>query len=245
MGKRVDPMMKTLTLVFLGTLTLLCCTAAQASYVLEIDIDGLDDGVLTFSPNFSFGGDTTSASQSAPSPAVGMTGGDSIFGGNGTTLPDTYVYRYTPGTDGDNRALAGGTPLNNDGNVASGVAAGASGDYAIYATWPFTANVTGGPTRYELSDGMGPLFSVDLDQNNAGDPGAPPGAGGEWVYLGTATLDAAATYTLTQSVTVSNTFVSMRGAGILFDVVPEPASTVTLLGGLVCLSILRRQRCRR
>jgi hypothetical protein len=31
----------------------------KAAYLVEVDIDGLDDGVLVFSPDFSFGGDTT------------------------------------------------------------------------------------------------------------------------------------------------------------------------------------------
>lgn len=225
----------------LSTVLLVCLsiagltTTSSAAYILEIDTDGLDDGVLTFHPNFSFGGDTTTASQSAASPAVGMSGGDSIFGGDGTQLPDTYVYRYKPATDGDNRALAAGTPLNNDGNFASGTPAGGGGLYTIYATWPFTSNVSGGPTQYALSDGMNTVFSIQLDQNNAGDPLDPPGAGGEWIPLGTAVLDANKTYTLTQTATGGNTFVSMRSAGIMFEpghVVPEPSALCLVLLGL-------------
>ena len=103
----------------------LCLTAgllptANASFIIEIDTDGLDDGVLTYNTNFSFGGDTTTASQSAATSALGMTGGDSIFGGDGVNLPDTYVYTYDLDVDGDNLALTAGAALNGSGNTASG-----------------------------------------------------------------------------------------------------------------------------
>lgn len=212
---------------------------ADASYVLEIDIDGEDDGSLTFNPNFAFGGDTSTASQSVLSSAVGMTGGDSIFGGDGTNFPDTYLYTYTPGTDGSNRTFAAGTPLNDAGDESRGIEAGISGFYDVYATWPSTDNVSGGLTTFELSDGRSTLFSVEIDQNGDGD---------EWILLGNAFLDAETTYTLSQRAG-ANTFVSMRAAGVLFDVtaVPEPGSiaflsAITLAGGCV---LGRRRRPRR
>ena len=136
---------------------------AHAAVVIQVDIDGLDDGVLTYSPNFSFGGDTTSASQSAASTAVGLTGGDSIFGGNGVVSLDTYVYSYTPGTDGNNYTPAAGTALNNDGDVCTGVLAGGTAVYNVYATWPLSSNVSGGLTSYTLTDGASNLFSVSVD----------------------------------------------------------------------------------
>ena len=59
-------------------------STAQAGYIIEIDTDGADDGVLTYNADFSFGGDTTTASQSATATVFGATGGDSIFGGDGS-----------------------------------------------------------------------------------------------------------------------------------------------------------------
>lgn len=202
-------------------------TPAYGAYVLEVDTDGADDGVLTYHPNFSFGGDTTTASQSAPSAAVGLTGGDSIFGGDGVESPDTYLYTYTPGVDGDNFTFPAGTPLNDDGDLSTGLANGPSGQYAVYTTWPFTENVSGGLTTYSLTDGMNTLFTVDIDQNGLGD---------EWVFLGEATLDAATMYTLSQE-SASNTFVSMRSSGVLFERVPEP-STAVLAAVAACLVIV-------
>jgi hypothetical protein len=223
---------------------LVMATSAQAGYVLEIDTDGADDGVLTFHPSFGFGGDTTTAGQSALSTAVGMTGGDSIFGGNGSALPDAYVANYTPALDGDNNGTnpVAGQILNQLGATGSNLAAGGSGLYDVYTNWPHTNNVSGGLTTYTLTDGVGTLFSVQIDQNTAmpqrdvtGDGIPDPGAGGEWVYLGSAVLDAGTQYTLTQEAG-TNSFVSMRAAGYLFDAVPEPASLSLLgLGGLMML----------
>lgn len=204
---------------------------ARAGFVIEIDTDGLDDGNLVFNPKFSFGGDTTSASQSVTTPAFGLTGGDSIFGGNGVAEPDTYLYRYTPGTDGDNLAIPNGTDLGG-GNLSLGLTAGGAALYNVYATWPISSNVSGGPTNFSLSDGVNTLFTVSLDQN---------GTGGSWVYLGTAALDPAKTYTLAQTAS-QNTFVSMRASGALFDVagpIPEPAS-VGLLAAAGLIALRRR-----
>lgn len=212
--------------------------SVQAAYLLEIDTDGLDDGVLTYHPNFGFGGDTTIASQSSTSPAIGMTGGDSIFGGDATLGPDTYVATYTPAVDGDNIDLSG-QALNTEGDLGGALIAGGSGEYAIYTTWPVTSSVSGNPITYTLSGGGGVLFSVQIDQNTAQDDDGDLHAGGEWIYLGTATLDANTAYSLTQE-SSANTFVSMRAAGYLFDAVPEPA-TLSLLG-LGGLAMLGRKR---
>ena len=47
------------------------------------------DGPQSLHPNFSFGGDTTAASDSIASAAVGLVPHQSLFGGNGVNLPDT------------------------------------------------------------------------------------------------------------------------------------------------------------
>lgn len=218
---------------------ILAAATAQAAFMVEIDTDGLDDGTLTYNSNFDFGGDTTTASQSAAATTVGLTGGDSIFGGDGINDPDTYVYYYTPGDDGDNLALAAGTALNNDGDFASGLPAGVTGTYDIYATWPITSNVSGGPTRYTLSDGVSTLFTVDVDQNTIQD-GEGDGAGNEWIYLGTGLLETGKRYSLTQEAIGGNTFVSMRASGVLFERIPEPSSVLLLT--LAGLGLIRRGR---
>ena len=256
----------------LALAALFYCVAvsAHASFVIEPDIDGLDDAAVTPSPNFSFGGDTTAASSSiavgggptpTSGPLVGTTGGDSIFGGNGGAIPDTYLYTYTPGTDGDNTAIAGGTALNDDGDTASGIPAGASGTYRVYATWPQSQNVSGGDTaiqadggriRYALNDGNSDIAvsleiqNEDEDLNfwpNSNAAGVAEGSlgvdgnlkGNEWEFLFEVTLDANTTYVLSQQPTQANSFVSMRSGGVLFELIPEPTSALLALTGVVCL----------
>ncbi len=218
--------------IMAGACVLLAAAVANAAFILEVDIDGADDGVITFNPNFSFGGDTTAASQSAASTAYGMTGGDSIFGGNGNAQPDWYVYTYDPGTMPDNLAIPAGTDLG-DGNTATGAVGGGPGKYTVYATWPFSANVSGGPTTYDVST-SGDSFSVQINQNGPGDTGL----GNVWVKLGEISWTSGA-ITVDQKAG-SNTYVSMRSAGLLFEAVPEPA-TLGLLG-LAGLALLRRRR---
>jgi len=221
----------TLSITALAVTTLFGIQTAQAGYLLEIDTDGLDDGVLTFNPNFSFGGDTTTASQSAASTAFGMTGGDSIFGGDGSALFDTYAFTYDPGVDGDNLLIPGGTDLGG-GNLASGKTAGAPDTYAVFATWPFTSNVSGGLTTFTATT-AGDNFVLALDQNAGG-----VGSGHDWIKLGEITWSAGP-ITLTQEAG-ANSFVSMRSAGILFEPIPEP--TAFALGALGLLTLAARRR---
>lgn len=222
-----------LTAVVLGWL--LVVPQAQGVYLLEIDTDGLDDGTVTYHPNFSFGGDTTTASQSAASTAFGMTGGDSIFGGDGGLLPDTYIYSYTPSTttgDVDNLAVAPGTNLGG-GNVATGMAGGVSGFYSIYATWPMTSNVSGEPVTFSMAHDGG-LLVAPIAQN---------GFGHEWMLIGQVDLTADTTYQLSQESSL-NSFVSMRSAGVMFELiearpteppsVPEGGASILLMAIALC-----------
>ncbi|MEO0529274.1 MAG: hypothetical protein AAF266_01725 [Planctomycetota bacterium] len=212
-------------------------TTGHAAFVIEIDADGLDDGAFTPDDNFAFGGDTTTASTSVASPAFGLAGGDSLFGGDGVLEPDTYLYDYTPSTDGDNLVAPAGTALNATGDVATGLPAGGAGFYAIYAAWPATTGVSGGLVTFTLTDTAANVLATTAVEQNGGD--------GTWVKLFDAPLaDAADTYTLTQTAG-QNTFVSMRGDGVLFDYlrpIPEPTSVALALGMALCLPRSRRRR---
>jgi len=191
--------------------TLSLAATVQAGFLIEIDTDGMDDGVLTFNPSFSFGGDTSTASQSATTTAFGTTGGDSIFGGDGTLQPDTYVYVYNPPIHGDNLDMPQGTHLG-EGNFATGIEGGGVGMYRVYALWPFTNNVSGGLTTYDVV-APGDNFIITLDQNDRG---------GEWALLGTINYTGGV-ITVRQSST-TNAFVSMRAYGVLFERVVAPCA---------------------
>jgi hypothetical protein len=104
---------------------------SSAAYLLAIDVDGSNDGAITFNSNFSFAGDTTiAATSSQESFAFGMPVSDSLFGGNGIIETDTYMYSYSPSLDPDNLPAPIGTPLGN-GNFATGVSTGGPGTYSV------------------------------------------------------------------------------------------------------------------
>jgi hypothetical protein len=191
-------------------------SVAGAGFILEIDTDGLDNGVLSFNPGFSFGGDTTTASQSAAASVVGGTGGDSIFGGNGVNLGDTYVFTYSPDSQPDNLVLAPGTALG-EGNEATGVVGGGPGTYRVYAAWPYTENVGGGTVTYTIESSIDSTQAF-VDQNFRGNA---------WVFLGEIEYTGGA-ITVTQEAG-SNTFISMRAYGVLFEKVEDgpPCADVT------------------
>jgi len=226
-------------------------SVAQAAFIVEAHSSGLG------SANFSYGGDTTTASTSVPSTAVGLTGTNSIFGGNGTALPDTYVFSYTPGTNADNYAVAAGTILGDksgnvgNGNIATGLIGGVSGTYRLYFTTPETTGISGGGTDFTLTQDGSPIAVDDVDLNNGGTgadtnpaTGFTGGANNAWHLLGTVDLVAGNTYSLTQRAG-SNTFVSTRSHGVMWELVtpvPEPTTAGMLLIGGAALALRRRRQ---
>ncbi len=210
----------------------------------------------TSDPSFSLGGDTTSASSSIASAAVG-TSGNSLFGGNGVADPDTYVFSYTPGTDADNFSPAAGSLLGSTTGfgteLASGVAGGGTGTYNVYWTTPASTNVNAAGADFTLESDGGDVSVLAVNGNNGGtgadlDPGAAfvGGANNSWYLLGTVTLTAGNTYTVTQEAVV-NSFVSMRSSAIMWEavasepVIPEPTSAV-LLAGMFGLGLVQRRK---
>jgi hypothetical protein len=189
-----------------------CCSASYAGYIIEIDTDGLDNGVVTWNPNFGFAADTSAATQSVAVPGFGTSGGDSIFGGNGSISADTYVYFYTPGFDADNLAIPQGQSLGGH-HRGTGVTTGTPGIYRVYALWQDTNNVSGGDVTYSIVSDFD-VYEVTVDQNNDG--------GGEWFLLGDIDYQGGA-ITVFQTAT-SNTFISMRATALLFEQVSHANS---------------------
>ena len=216
---------------------LLCTPQLHAAYVAAVDLN--PDPGQTLHPNFSFGGDTTSASESIPSYAIGLPAHDSIFGGNGMSFGDTYIMSYAPGADVDNFFPASGSILGSTTGygteIASGLAGGTSGYYKVYITGPETVGISSTSNITITGDGA-PVQLLGVDMNNGGtgadqDPGPAfvGGANNAWYLLGQVHLTAENTYTMTQ-VANANTFVSQRLAGVMWErVVPEPTS-IALLG---------------
>ncbi len=210
--------------------------ASQAAFIVEAHSSGLANG------NFAFGGDTTTASASTPSAAVGLAGTNSIFGGNGSTT-DTYVFSYTPGTNADNFSPAAGSLLGSTTGfgteTATGIVGGGSGLYNVYWTSPSTTNVNVAGARMTITGDGAPIIIDPLDGNDGGtgadaDPGPAFVGGGNnaWYLLGTVQLTAGNTYTVTQESNVAS-FVSMRAHAVMWEAIPEPSSgLLALLGGL-------------
>ncbi len=210
--------------------------------------------------NFSFGGDTTSASTSIASGAAGLIGTNSIFGGNGSAN-DVYVFSYTPGTDADNTVFAAGAALGDssatdiDGagvtapvyanvpQLASGLTGGRSGLYKVYFTTPASTGVNG-TTLFETAGNLGTVALNPVNLNTGG-TGTGNGANNAWLHIATVPLTAGNTYSVTMT-SSGTAFVSQRAHAVMWEFigpnVPEPATIA--LAGLAGIGMLvpRRRR---
>jgi hypothetical protein len=224
-------------------------STAQAAFIAAVDLDPVD-GPQSLHPNFSFGGDTTAASDSTASAAVGLGVHQSIFGGNGSLL-DTYIMSYTLGTDADNYFPTVGSLLGSTTGfgteLASGIAGGGSALYNVYITGPDSTSTMDGSTVTITGDGA-PVVVAGLDLSNGGtgadlDVLGPAFVGGfnnAWYKVGTVSLTAGSTYTLTMESNGTG-FVSQRLAGVMWEAIPEPSSIAMI--GLVsgCGLFIRRR----
>jgi hypothetical protein len=234
----------------IAVLVLLAAHTASAALIAAVDLDPVG-GSQSLHPNFSFGGDTTAASDSSPSAAVGLGLHQSIFGGNGLAFSDTYIMSYTPGTDADNYSPAAGSLLGSSTGfgteLASGVAGGGSGLYNVYITVPSATNVDGAGSKITLTGDGAPVILAALDLNDGGtgadlDPGLAfvGGANNSWLKVGTVSLTAGSTYTLTMEAN-ANSFVSQRLAGVMWEAIPEPSVLAMLgFGSALIIGVRRR-----
>ncbi len=223
--------MKTVHVVAAFVMVAVFAVSVQAAFMVEV----FEDGLATD----HFAGSYRPSGSPSPSDAFGVTASNSVYGGK-LDPPDTYVYSYSPGDDGDNLPvpLIAGDNLGA-GNFASGLPGGNSGLYNVYITWPESTNVLADNVKITVTYEGGEIIVPVVNQKTftAGDD--PPGSNTWLLIASSIPLEASGNYTVTQEAIVDG-WTSMRGHGVMWEAaVPEPMTLMLLgVGGL----FLRRRR---
>jgi len=204
-------------------------TLASAAFIVEAHSSGKANA------NYSQGGNVLRES-TPPSSAIGTIATHHRW--SSTADADPMVFSYTPGVDLDNTVLVPGTDLGN-GDLASGLPGGISGVYNVYATWPASTNVTGGPSTITVTnDGTPVVSSHDLNTGGSG----TPGGNDAWLLVASGVpLSIGNTYSVSFERS-SATWVSQRVHGVMWELqIPEPSSLLLSALGMLGVAGFRRR----